>query len=548
MNQSVLTDLQALICPLVVIVLGMIVLLLDLGTGDGPARRRLIYFVSLGGLVAAALLAVANTTIPNAGVGVTPLTHFGGGMVADRFGGLFCIVLCIIAGLAITMSDRYLEEKSLNSGEYYALILFSTSGAMLMALAYDLVNIFVGLEILSVALYILSGFARRERRSEESAVKYFLLGSFASGFLLYGMALIYGAVGIALKNTGLLQPTGTSFTNLGVIARTIQESAETGGAPITASPLFIAGVALLIVGLAFKAAIVPFHSYAPDVYEGAPTPVTAFMSAAAKVGAFAALIRVFGILLPADNASIAQAAVPFHAVLWGLAAATIVVGNVLAIRQTNIKRMLAYSSIAHAGYILVGVLASSVPGASQNAKDAVIYYLFTYTFMNLGAFAMVIWLGRDGGEYTSIADYAGLAKQQPLAAAAMAVFMLSLAGIPPAAGFLAKLYVFTSAVQAGLTGLAVLALVVSVIGVYYYLNIIVAMYFRDPVNDFSSVRAGGARAAALLSAAATLLFGFIPAGVFSPTIQRDQPTAQPILGAAEKSPLPPAVAVVSPQP
>jgi NADH-quinone oxidoreductase subunit N len=528
-NQSVLQDIQALICPIFVIVLGMIVLLLDLGSGNAHARRRLIYLISIGGIVAAALLAVANTAVPNTPSGVTPVTHFGGGMIADQMGALFCIVLCIVAGLAITMSDRYLEEKGLNSGEYYALILFSTSGAMMMALAYDLVNVFVGLEILSVALYILCGFARRDRRSEESAVKYFLLGSFASGFLLYGIALIYGTVGIALKINNIPQMAGVSFTNLGVISSTLRETVGTG-APLISSPLFIAGIALLIVGLGFKAAIVPFHSYAPDVYEGAPTPVTAFMSAAAKIGAFAALVRVFGVLLPTDGASIAQAAVPFQSVLWGLAAATVVVGNILAIRQTNIKRMLAYSSIAHAGYILVGVLASSTPGAAVNARDAVIYYLFTYTFMNLGAFALVIWLGRNGGEYTNIADYAGLARQQPLAAAAMAVFMLSLAGIPPAAGFLAKLYIFTSAIQAGFTTLAVLALVVSVIGVFYYLNIIVAMYFRDPVNDFSVVRGGGAKVAALISAAATILFGFIPAGVFSPTLQREQPNARPTLG------------------
>jgi NADH-quinone oxidoreductase subunit N len=508
--------------------MGMIVLLLDLGTGHALARRRLIYLVSIGGVVAAALLAIANVAVPNAPAGVIPVTCFGGGMIADKMGSLFCIVLCIVAGLAITMSDRYLEEKGLNCGEYYALILFSTSGAMLMALAYDLVNVFVGLEILSVALYILCGFARRDRRSEESAVKYFLLGSFASGFLLYGIALIYGTVGIAIKTNNLSEMTGASFTNFAIIGRVLRETVGTG-APLISSPLFIAGVALLIVGLGFKAAIVPFHSYAPDVYEGAPTPVTAFMSAAAKVGAFAALIRVFEILLPSNGSTIAQAAIPFHSVLWGLAAATIVVGNILAIRQTNIKRMLAYSSIAHAGYILVGVLASSVPGAAANARDAVIYYLFTYTFMNLGAFAMVIWLGRNGGEYTNISDYAGLAKQQPLAAATMAVFMLSLSGIPPAAGFLAKLYIFTSAIQAGLTTLAVLALVVSVIGVFYYLNIIVAMYFREPVQDYSVVRGGGAKVAALIGAGATLLFGLIPAGIFSPTLQQEQPNARPSL-------------------
>ncbi|HVK04498.1 MAG TPA: NADH-quinone oxidoreductase subunit N, partial [Armatimonadaceae bacterium] len=307
-----------------------------------------------------------------------------------------------------------------------------------------------------------------------------------------------------------LEPN-SSLTNFYTIAQVLRQSAEQG-VPLASSPIFVAGIALLIVGLGFKAAIVPFHSYAPDVYEGSPTSVTAFMSAGAKAGAFAAFLRVYQMLLPVEGAN-----GPYRSILWGLALATMVVGNVLAVRQTNIKRMLAYSSIAHAGYLLLGILATGALTLEGNfrdearllAQDSVIYYLFVYTFMNLGAFAVVIWLSRNGREYLNIQDYAGLAKEQPGAAAVMAVFMLSLAGIPPAAGFFGKLYLFLGAVNAGYTVLAVLGLLASVVGVYYYLNIIVTMYFRQPALDFSQVEGGGAKWAAVLCAVATLVFGLV---------------------------------------
>ncbi len=514
MNET-FEGIRAIAAPLITAVLGMIVLMMDLGEGAEAARRRQsLPTISIVGLIMTGLVALVGSTASQmmALSGQESNAFFGHGMVADGFGGLFCIVLCIVAAFAIGMSGRYLEERGINHGEFYALILFSTSGGMLMAQANDLINVFLGLEVLSVALYILSGFARRDRRSEESAAKYFLLGAFASGFLLYGTALIYGAVGIAIKTLGVRLDTGAnSYTNFEVISQVLRESAQ-HGTPLVSSTLFVTGIALLIVGLGFKASIVPFHAYAPDVYEGAPTPVTAFMSAGAKIGAFAVLARLFHVLLSADSSE------PFRIILWVLAAATMIVGNVMAVRQTNIKRMLAYSSIAHAGYILVGVLASCVPEASQYADQAILYYLFVYTFMNLGAFALVIWLGRDGREYTNISDYAGLAKKQPLAALAMTVFMLSLAGIPPAAGFLGKLYLFMSAVQAGQVVLAVIGLVVSAIGVFYYLNIIVQMYFKESENSdtFLRVRDGGARLVALLAAAITLLFGLVPNPLFKP--------------------------------
>lgn len=526
MTTSILESLRSLGAPILVIVLGMVVLLMDLGEST-PQRRKNLPIISIIGLVLAAIVCVPMLGFNPLPAGVEPATlYFGHGMVTDRFGGMLCIVLCLVAALAVLMSGKYLEEKGINQGEFYALLLFSAAGGMLMALSYDLVNVFVGLEVLSVALYILSGFARRELRSEEAAVKYFLLGSFASCFLLFGTALVYGAVGLTVQGLDIELSGYSSYTNFYVISRALAVSGATV-APLVTSPMFVAGIALVIVGLGFKAAIVPFHSYAPDVYQGAPTPVTAFMSVGAKVGAFGVFLRLMEILVNAGEIN------PFRYVLWGLAAATMLVGNILAVRQTSIKRMLACSSIAHAGYILVGVLASATPGVTQIAKDAIVFYLFAYTFMNVGAFGLVVWLGHSGGEYGDIQDYHGLGKRRPAAAAAMAVFMLSLAGIPPTAGFLGKLYLFLSALQAqrnDLTALAVLGLVVSAIGVYYYLGIVVAMYFREPRESFAYVRGGGAQVATLIAAVATILFGLIPIPglVPSPTRGADVEDGAPI--------------------
>jgi NADH-quinone oxidoreductase subunit N len=498
-----LEGIRAISPPLLVAILGMLLLVLDLGPST-PQRRRSLPFVGIVGLLITAGIAYAATAGQvMVAADVEPITtYFGRGMVADDFGGGFCIVLCLVAAMAIGMAPRYLEEKGLNHGEFYALLLFSTCGAMLMALSFDLVNVFIGLEVLSVSLYILSGYARRDQRSEESGMKYFLLGAFASGFLVYGVALIDGAVGLTVRSLGVVTD-GTSFTNFYIIGQALRESAGSAS-PLVGSPLFVTGVAFVIVGLSFKAAIVPFHAYAPDVYEGAPTPVTAFMSAAAKIGAFAAFVRLFHQLLNAQGSE------PFLLILGVLAAATIIVGNVLAVRQTNIKRMLAYSSIAHAGYILVGVMATGIPAASDYARQAVLYYLFVYSFMNLGAFAVVLWLGRDGGEYLDIRDYAGLARKHPLAAAVLAVFMLSLAGIPPTAGFMGKLYLFMAAIQADMTGLAVLGLVASAIGVFYYLNIVVMMYFQSGREEIEAPREGGAKITAVLAAVAIIVLGIFP--------------------------------------
>ena len=482
------SDLWAVSPLLIVVLTAMLVLMVDLALPRD--RKSLCVFVSLAGLFGAA---VACVSFWGAG-----RMAFNDTVTADDFALAFQLILIIVAALSILLSEKYIQQKGINYGEYYALLLFSTSGAMLMATSRELITIFIGLEVLSIALYVLSGFARTEARSEEAAMKYFLLGSFSSGFFLYGIALIYG---------------GTGTTRLDLLS-TI---------PLAAlmSPYAVAGFALLIVGLGFKAAIVPFHAWTPDVYEGAPTSVTAFMSAGAKCGAFAALVRVAIVLLPLSSI--------FHDVFWVLAILTMVVGNVVAIVQTNIKRMLAYSSIAHAGYILVGLLAGSsgyaqahpdldIPG---QAYAGILFYILAYTFMNLGAFGILILLARRGDELNNIEDLQGLAASQPWAAALMALFMFSLAGVPPAAGFFGKFYVFIAAVNAHQYSLAVIGLVASVIGAAYYLRIVYTMYFLPAKRGFPAHAwrfAGGASVALVICALLTLLFGVYPTWLYEPAV------------------------------
>lgn len=507
---------KAGIAPVILVVLGMAVLLMDLGRRDATSRR-LIPGVTLVGLFVAALASVLQSggDMPRTGPPEAPgAVFFGGGMLLDGFGALLSALVCVVAAGALTMGSSYIEERGLPRGEFFGLVLFSSAGAMWMVQSLDLVNVFVSVEVLSVALYILAGYARRDRRSEEAAVKYFLLGAFASGFLLYGIALLYGAVGIARQQAGM-PSTGASFTNLAVLAETLRATAG-GEHPLVASPLFGVGIALVLVGLCFKAALVPFHAYAPDVYEGSPAPVSAFMSGVAKIAAFGVLAR----LLQAVAVAGAPAAA-FTTVLTVVAVATMVVGNALAVRQRNVKRLLAFSSVAHAGYLLVGVLAGTNDRVAPFSVDATVFYLFGYVLMNLGAFGMVVWLGSNGGEADDISSFAGLGRRRPGAAAVMTVLLLSLAGVPPSVGFLGKLYVFLAAIQAGMLPLAVAGLLASAVGVWYYLNLIVTMYFREPSAEVPNAREGAARFVATAAAILVVLFGIVPLGLVQPTPPTD---------------------------
>jgi NADH-quinone oxidoreductase subunit N len=465
---SINLDSYLTIAPFLVMALtGMAVLMVDLFLAKD--HKSGVVVLSLAGILISAGFCINDWN--------RNYTGFDGTLAADQFALLFQLVLLIVTAIAVLLSERYIQQKGINYGEYYALMIFSASGAMLMAASKELLLTFVGLEILSIALYILSGFARTEERSEEAAIKYFLLGAFSSGFFLYGIALVYGGTGTTL----LTAMPADRLTN----------------------GYSVAGVALLLVGLCFKAAIVPFHSWTPDVYQGAPTSVTAFMSAGAKVGAFSALIRVLVVFLPVSMV--------WHDVVWVLAAATMIVGNVVAVLQTDVKRMLAYSSIAHAGYILVGVLAGNAAGQS-----AVLFYMLVYTFMNLGAFGILILLSKTGKEYNTVRDLQGLAQSHPWAAVMMAIFMFSLAGIPPAAGFVGKLMLFMAAVQAHLYGLAVLGLLASVVGVFYYLMIVVRMFMRPAEREFGPLTGGPLASFAVgLCAAFTMLLFFFAQPVIS---------------------------------
>jgi NADH-quinone oxidoreductase subunit N len=384
-------------------------------------------------------------------------TMLDAALVLDPQTLVFSLLFLIVAALTVLISLTHLEALDWAHGEFYALLLFAVSGMTIMAGTENLLSLFIGLEVLSIPLYILAGFTRDRVYAIEAALKYFLLGAFSTGFILYGIALLYGASG--------------SVTLHGVA----DALAASRGGPI--DPILLAGGALLLIGLAFKIAAVPFHFWAPDVYQGSLAPVAGFMAAGTKAAAFAAFVRVVSVALngpPAKEQWIHVTSV--------VAILTMVIGNLVALAQQNIKRMLAYSSIANAGYLLVALAAI---GKLNAEASSIAFYRFVYAFMTVGAFAVAAILGRDGeaDHAYALTAYAGLGKRRPLLAAAMTVFMLSLTGIPPAAGFMAKFYIFRDAVRAGLVPLAVVGVLSSVIGAFYYLRVIVQMYFRDPAPE-----------------------------------------------------------------
>ncbi len=430
--------------------------------------------LSLAGLAAAFVWALAG--ISRAGTAYSGMLSTGG------YANFFDMVFAASGALTVMLSRSYTAREGIEHGEYYALILLAVAGMMLMAGAADLIVLFLGLELMSLSFYILAGFARRRATSNEAAMKYFLLGAFSTGFLLYGIALLYGS-------------TGT--TNVAAI------TAKAGS--LLTTPLFLVGLGLVLIGFAFKIAAVPFHMWVPDVYEGSPTTVSGLMSTGGKAAAFSALLLVFA-------PGVVRLSWQIQDVLAAIAAMSMVVGNVIAIAQSNIKRMLAYSSIAHAGYILTGVVAANPFGA-----QGVLYYLAAYTVMNVGAFGVLSMLEREDGRGLTFDDYVGLSSAKPLVAGLMALFMFSLAGVPPFAGFFGKYYVFAGAVQAGFTWLAVVGVLMSVVSAYYYLRLVVVMYFREPAGAFTAVENPLALGALLFAAVAIVGLGIFPAGLLSLT-------------------------------
>ena len=445
MSFDVFIENLKVILPLVVLVVWACALLLvDLFIPKG--RKGWTALLAAVGLVGALGLTITQNGKLGSG--------FNGMVMVDGF-SVFLNILFLGSGLAaIALAYDYLKRRGIERGEYYILLLFSISGMLLMAQASDLIVMFLALELLSIPLYVLTGFARPQLDSEESALKYFLLGSFAGGFFVFGVALIFGA-------------TGTTSL-MGIASMIANDSYNL--------TLLLFGGVLMLIGLGFKVAAVPFHMWTPDVYQGAPSAVTAFMSVGAKAAGFAALLRIF-------FATISITAADLTMVFWVLSALTMFLGNLVAISQTNIKRMLAYSSIAHAGYILMAMVTFGDTIMAQNAVSSALFYLLTYAVTSLGAWAVVIALekasGAEGSDGLQIQDYAGLGKKHPALAIAMVVFMLSFTGVPPTLGFMGKFYLFKSVIEGGYLGLALIGVLTSLISAYFYLRIIVMMYMKE---------------------------------------------------------------------
>lgn len=424
-----------------------------------------------------------------------PGLAFSNTIKVDSFSVFFNFLVIAIAAVVILSSFEYMVVQKIRAGEYYALILFSAVGMSVMSSAIELVLIFIGLEISSISTYILAGFRRNDASSSESSLKYFLLGSFATAFFLYGVALMFGATG---------------STNIDIVSQRLQSA--------PAGMLVYTSMALMFVGLGFKVAAAPFHVWTPDVYEGAPAPVVGFMSTAPKAAAFAVLLRVvFTINAPGR-----------FWFLWVAAALSMTLGNIGALVQNNIKRLLAYSSIAHAGYLLVA-FAMTTPDNSLNGISAAMFYTAAYAAMNLGAFAVVSHLANAGERYVNLEDYEGLGRTSPLLAATLTVFLLSLIGIPMTGGFFAKFYVFSAALRANLIWLTIIGVLNSAIGAYYYLRIIVVMYMRESLKEVPvSPISPGLGLALAISFVATLYMGILPERV----LQISQRSAQNLTSAA----------------
>ncbi len=468
------SDLRTILPTILLVAWTCVLLLVDLFIPRGRKGWTAL-------LAAIGLASALGVTLAQAG---QELSAFGGMVVLDGFSSFLNVLFLASGLLAIAIAYGYLKRTGLERGEYYTLLLFSISGMLLMAQAADLIVTFLALELLSIPLYVLAAFARPRPDSEEAGLKYFLLGAFATGFVVYGITLVFGATGATALSGIVAAVAAGTFTKY----------------------LLLIGAALILVGFSFKVAAVPFHMWTPDVYQGAPTSVTGFMAVGAKAAGFAALLRIFVTALPSLDVDL----VP---VLWGLAALTMVVGNVVAISQTNIKRLLAYSSIAHAGYILMAFVAFGNPKVAPDAVASALFYLVTYAITSFGAWAAVIALEKPDGKGLEISDFAGLGRKHPLLAAAMTVFMLSLTGMPPTLGLVGKFYLFRTAIEGGFIGLAIIGVLTSLVSAYYYLRVVVTMYMRE--GDSETSREPWLDLTWELTALATVALSFVPMALFT---------------------------------
>ena len=470
-------DYVSILPEIVLSIFGLIIMMLDPVMDERRSQRTLGGIALVGGISALAATIFQGYYLAQTGF---PGLAFWNMVKMDAFSIFFHFVVALVTILVVLASYEYMEVQQIRAGEYYGLLLFGAVGMDLMSSAVELVLIFIALEISSIATYILAGFRRRSAISAESSVKYFLLGSFATSFFLYGVALMFGATG---------------STSISVIGQRLSQF-ETGRGPILA----YVGVALMFVGLGFKVAAAPFHIWTPDVYEGAPSPVVAFMSTAPKAAVFAVLLRIMF-----------QGHAPGRVwLIWAAAALSMTIGNIAALVQENVKRLLAYSSIAHAGYLLVAF--AVWPSAdARNGIAAAMFYTASYAVMNVGAFAVVGHFASQGERYVTIEDYAGLGKRSPLLAAVFTMFLLSLIGIPAFGGFFAKFYVFSAALQQNLVGLVIIGVINSAVAAYYYLRIIVVMYMREPREEVPVAPIPlGLGTALALSLAATIYLGVLP--------------------------------------
>ncbi len=467
------SDFYYLLPAFVLCGVAMVVLVADVLVPRARAAGPLAW-VSLAGLAATVVAMVV--AMPPSGAPAT-IAH---GMVAlDGFSLFFDTLFVLAAAITILMSVRYLDIEGARAGTFYVLVLSATLGMMFMAAGSDLLTIFVGLETMALSFYVLAGFLKPSQRSNEAAVKYFLLGTFSLGLMLYGMSILYGQTGT------------TNLHDIGVLL-----------ARQDRSRLVVLAVILVAAGVGFKVAAVPFHMWAPDVYEGAPTPITAFLSVGSKAASFAMLLRIFVQGLPSLSAD-------WRLLFYVLSVMTMTIGNIAAITQSNIKRMLAYSSIAHAGYLLIGVVAGTPRGVT-----AMLIYLFIYAFMQLGAFAVITMLRRQDVIGDELKDLSGLFARSPVAALAMLIFMLSLGGIPPTAGFMGKFYLFGAAIDAGYVWLAVIGVLNSAVSLYYYFRVVVFMWIKTETIGSPIVLNPALAVALTLAVAGTLFFGVYPRALF----------------------------------
>ena len=518
-----MASLHIVLPAIILAVMALVVLLVDAFFPEAflgiPTQAVAMWLALLGFVLAGAMAAAQWGEFSlgdlHAGLSNSELVDPSGALVFDGFTACLCIIFCVGGVLSVLLSVRYLERVGTGIGEYYSLMLFATTGAYLMVAAHQLIMVFIGVEILSVAIYPLAGFLRRDSRSNEASLKYFLLGAFASAFLLYGIALMYGAVGIHLQTLGLDSARRTGLGTLRFDA--ILMFVQSGGAH---SALFWAAVALMLVGFCFKAGLAPFHQWTPDVYDGAPTPISAYMGSVVKAAAFAPFFRFFLEVMGREGGLNNEIAYE----RWVLAAAVIAIltmtwGNLSAVAEPSLKRMLAFSSVAHAGYIMIALIAENIP--------ALIYYLLVYTLMVVGSFGCAELLRRRTGEETlQIQEWSGVGLRYPLLGAAMAVFMFSLAGFPPTAGFMGKMYIFRAALEMGANGshhngyvlLVVVALLNSLVSVYYYLRVVVTVY-RPIVEAGEETRVEHSRPAEIaiaICAIGVLILGIFPQWVIGP--------------------------------